>query len=201
MKFNDFQEKVLTGEISKESLEIKYIGLATQNAIIDNIKSFSVSEENNGMKRINYILKELMTVLSIITNATNIVIEDIYNEDETMNIEKALEVYNFLKEHEIYSYILINGKFTDFLLMLENEFEMELNLSNTLQGVIATSLSKLINRLPSEEGMKDIIEKLPNIINNANPETLQFISQAIGWNKGIKPNRQQRRKVEKESKS
>jgi hypothetical protein len=163
MKFQEFKEKVLAGEKFENLIKIKHIGLATQKVVIDNIKLFSISSEANGMKRVDYILKELITLLSIIINATDIECENLYKEDETMDIEVALDIYDFLNEHDIDSFIYGNYDLYRFFEVLESEFEQEIKLSTTIEGVIATSLSKLIDKIPDDKDLAKMVKQLNKI--------------------------------------
>lgn len=147
----------------------------------------------------NKNLKHTMFVVNIIKFYTDIEIE----ETDNLNIcDLVVEsgLYNTIIDIIPYSELdslknIINDVISEEQRRLDNE--------NSIQNIIKTFLDKFLEKIPSDEVIdkfKNTVNDLPNLIKEANPENLKLVADIIGWNNGIKPNRQQKRKSAKENK-
>lgn len=196
MKFQEFKEKILTGENIKYWIKLKPVSLLIKNSIAKDIVNICLETDINGLVKVDFMLKELFVFLYSIANYIDLDISDVYKEDGSIDIEKAIEIYDFFVEKQLIDLIYEYSK--DLIVIVEEMIIQEKEINNSVSGVISGFLTKVLDKIPSEEGIKSIMSELPNIINNANPDNLKFISEAIGFNNGKIPNRQQRRKADKE---
>ncbi|HHX66638.1 MAG TPA: hypothetical protein GX708_01095 [Gallicola sp.] len=185
--FEEIKSKLDIGE-TLEGCGIEtlpYLPIAQKRLICENIVENCI-EEIDGMKFADPIKKDIAINISLIRFYTNI---DADLDD--------------LCEYGIMDYIInkISKEYWYICDIVEQLIENELNVHNSLVGMLNRKITELIERIPKEDAIKQIVDNLPEMINRCNPESLSFISQAIGWNNGIQPNRQQKRKAAKENKA
>lgn len=159
----------------------KYNSVATKKQIIESIVNNSLVERD-GLKFIDFVAFEMCLDLSLLNFYTDLDINNI-DYDEMCESGNLESIKNQIPFAEI-QFISDNA---------HRALEQECEIHNSIGGVLNRGLNKLLDRLPTEEGMKDVIAKLPQIINDADPSKLKFVAEAIGWNNGVKPNRAQRR--------
>ena len=91
MKFSELKEQVQLGVNASELINFEYVPLMSQKIIIDNIKSICLKEDNNGILSIDYVFKNLFTLLYVSVNFTNIEFEELYDEEYNLNSNFAFE--------------------------------------------------------------------------------------------------------------
>jgi hypothetical protein len=181
--FDQIKEKINNGEtLDTCGIEtISFLPISTKRLICESIVE-SCIEEIDGMKIADPIKKDIALNLSLV---------QFYS-----NVDGDLDD---LTEIGVMDYIIaqIGKEYWYICDMVEQLIENELNIHNSLVGMLNRKISELIERIPTGEVIQQITDNLPEMINKCNPESLSFLSQAIGWNNGIKPNRQQKRKSAK----
>ncbi len=168
----------------------KYLPLSLKQVIIKNIVSSVVDEETGN---IDFSLIDFMTEISLLINYTDYELSD----------EETVVQYDEIKENGTLKSIIDQIHYDEVYFIksnVEKEIQQYLDNNRSLGIQFKKAVDKLLDKLPSEQGMKETLEKLPSIINESNPENLRFISEAIGWNNGTKINREKKRKVSKENK-
>lgn len=163
----------------------------------ENVINSTDDSELMGNELSNKSLKHSLFVLNVIKFYTDIEID----------VNDIISVCNLVVESGLYGKLIsiippyeinsLNTIINEVILEEENKIKERNNFENFIKDF----LTKLSDKLPTDEGLKDVIDKLPKIINDSNPENLKFIADAIAFNNGILPNRQQRRKNEKKNKS
>lgn len=154
-----------------------YLSFPIKRLLIKNILSICTNEEQN-IKRIDYVLKQFAFEFSLISQYTNLNFE---------NNEVNVNLYDELKEHGTIDAIIeqIPKSELDFIYnILEKEIEQIQLVDNSISVVISNVLNTIIDKLPDEKGMTKLIKDLPKQINKINPEKLSFLSSAIDWNNG-----------------
>jgi len=135
--------------------EVKSLGLAEEcTSIVDNIK------------KINYGMKEIMTVSTIMFGYTNI---DVVCEG----------FYDKLMDSGIYDYVIgfIDSEdYNQFMILLENNIKQNINLFNSPIVALSRLLIKAIDKIPDEKAMKKVIKEIKNI----DPKKLEELKQMVG---------------------
>ncbi len=187
IQVSEIIEKLQNGDILENcGIEIiSYLSIATKKLIIDQIVLNSINEVD-GMKVLDPINKYIALNLFIVSSYSNV--EGDFDE---------------MCEYGIVEYVKdkIKNEYYFICDMLDETIQSEIELHNSLVGMLGRKIDALIAKIPTEDSMKSLMSELPNIIKNTNPETLKFVAQAIGWNNGVQPNREQKRKAAKDSKS
>ena len=170
------------------TLSKKYLPIGAKREICEIIKLNALTEEN-GMKFIDYINLQVFTDISLL---------QFYFEQ---NLDD-LDMDQFYADGVIdYMRSLIPSSEIEFIRNnVKNMLHQDIEVYNSLAGVLNRNLENLISKIPTEDAIKSLVTELPNIIKNTNPDTLKFLAQAIGWNNGAQPNREQRRKSAKSDK-
>lgn len=168
-------------------LKTNYLPLATKRQIIETIKINALSEDEYNMKYIDYISLDLATDMTLLQfyfeeDLENIEMDELYKDGKieyARSLIPASEI-RFIEDHVMH--------------MLRQEVET----FNSLSGVINRNLSVLISKIPTEKGMNKIIKSIPKVLNSISPENLELLKNITGIDKQTMPNREQRRKAEKD---
>ena len=163
MKFNDIKDQVKSGVELSELITFKYVSLSAQENMVDNIKKICI-HQSNGFSKIDYTLKSLFEVLSIIVNYTDMEIEHLYDDVENIDSAIAIEVYDFCKEYKIYEYVLKNINSEDFFTILNNEIDQEVEINNSVAFIISNALNTIMSKIPSEADMGLLISQVPSML-------------------------------------
>lgn len=162
-----------------EDLEIKsYIPLIQKKNIIENIINISFVEEN-GIYKIDYVMKELFTILGVFINYTNKEIPELYI-DKNLNIEKAFELYDYLIELGIYDNLVLKiDDIAALLDLLENEVIQKKDILNSIEGILANGINKLIEKLPSDKELIKMAKSLTKDLSKLNPEKMKYVNDVV----------------------
>lgn len=171
IKYQDLKDNI-------NKLEIKsYLPYSIKRVLLDTIFETCVSENENGIKAIDFGLIELVKKYKLINEYTNVDFTEV----------EVLVAFDEMSENGILKQILdeIPQEELDFFdNVIEQEIQQIREVDNSFQNVITKSLNNLINRLPDEKGMAKLIKDLPKSINKIDPEKLSYLTQAIGFNNG-----------------
>lgn len=174
---------VKINEISNnfEIIEIKqYLPFGIKHSIIKNILESSIVEEN-GIKRIDYSILEMVKQYSIVNNYSNI---DLLEGEVTDSFDQ-------LKELGIMQFVLTSIP-SDELDFFDKVIAQEINqiqhLDNSIEAIIANGINQLISKIPDEKSMNKLLKDLPKQINKISPESLKYLTQAMSWDKGVVDN-------------
>lgn len=160
----------------------QYLPSIVKISIINKILDFCIIENENGLKRVNYSWLEIFKTVFIISNYTNIDIDN-------FKVEELFGIYDQFQENGIYNYVIdkICKKEIEFIdNILKKEIEQVLTIDNGIGSILAKTLNRIVEKLPDEKGIKSLLKDLPKQINKINPEKLKYVSEAIGWNNGVK---------------
>jgi len=170
MKFNELKEQIQLGVNVSELINFEYVPLMSQKIIIDNIKSICLKEDNNGILSIDYVFKNLFTLLYVSVNFTNIEFEELYDEEYNLNSNFAFEIYDLFKEYKIDKFIFNQDDCKDFVEILENDITQEINIKNSVSSVLSQVLNSIAGKLPSENSVNSLIGDLPALLNSFNQQ-------------------------------
>ena len=168
------------------TLSKKYLPIGIKREICETIKLNALTEEN-GMKFIDYINLQVFTDLSLL---------QFYFEQ---NLDD-LDINQFYADGVIdYMRSLIPSSEIEFIQNnVKNMLHQDIEVYNSLAGVLNRNLENLIAKIPTEKGMQKIIKSIPKVLNSISPENLELLKNITGIDKQAMPNREQRRKAEKE---
>ena len=151
-------------------LEIKpYLPVAEKKLIADSIINSCIEIDENSIMKIDYFNKIIISNMSFIINYTNLIFSD-----------DSIEDYDFLCKYKILDYI-INSIDIDELnfinKLVEDELKQVLQIGNSLEGIIAKGLNKLIEKIPDEKGLNRLINNIPKAMNKLKPENLSLMKE------------------------
>ena len=171
MKFNELKEQIKSGVNLSELINFEYVPIMSQKLMIDNIKSICLKEDNNSLLNIDYVFKNLFTLLYVSVNFTNIEFDELYDEEYNINTELAFEIYDLFKKNKLDKFIFNQDDCKDFVEILENEIEQEINIRNSVSSVLSQVLNSVASKLPSENSVNSLIGDLPALLNSFNQQT------------------------------
>lgn len=164
MNFKEFKEQIQLGIKISELIKFKYVPLMSQQIMIENIKSICLKEDNN-LKKIDYMFKDLFTLLYVSVNYTDLEFDNLYDDEYNINFNIALDIYDYFKELKIDKYIYNQSDCQDFIRLLDKEIEQEINIKNSVSFVLAEVLNNIVNKLPSENTINSIMKDIPALLN------------------------------------
>ena len=166
MKFDELVKQIQLGIEPKKLLEFKYVNLIEQRRILNEVKSACLIADNNGFLKVDFILKDLFTLLYIVMNYSNIEIKELLFNDENINTRYALEIYDLFKKYNLDEFIYTESSCKHLLEILDKETKQELDINNSIALVIKNTLSDMIGKLPSENNIKALMSEIPTIMSS-----------------------------------
>jgi len=166
MKFNELKEQIQLGVEVSELINFEFVSLMSQKIMVDNIKSICLKEDINGLLKVDYIFKRLFKLLYVVVNYTDIEIEDLYDEEYNLNSDLAFEVYDLFILNKLDEFIFSKTICIDFIVLLEEEINQEININNSVSFVLAKVLNNIAEKLPSENSMKSMMSDLPSLLSS-----------------------------------
>lgn len=156
MKISEIKEK----NLCFEDLEIKrYLPLLQKQLLCDSIVKTSIKEEN-GIKKILFLIKTLGIDMAIVKMYTNI--------EPSSEKEVFIEEYDYLKEsgllYEIIKEITVDNPYEIFELQefINNEVDQEITNANCIEGILAGTVEKLLKIVSDPDILPNFITKLVN---------------------------------------
>lgn len=154
----------------------KYIPFLVKQNIINNVLLTCTSVEEDGFKRVDSAMKRLAIEFSICNQVSNI---DMFDEDN-------VALYDSLKESGTIEHILnnLNPNEVTFITDCINEkIEEMYKVDNSLQGVVAQGLNKLLAKIPDNKGMTKLIKEFTKQFDKLDPDKLKFVKEVIAFDK------------------
>lgn len=184
IQVSEIIEKLQNGEtLDHCGIEIiPYLPIATKKQIINQIVLNSIIEVD-GMKVLDSINKYIALNVSLVSFYSNV------DGD-----------FDDICEHGIIDYVTNKAKDEYYFIsdMVDTIVDSECELHNSLSGMINRNLAILISKIPDEKSINKIMKSIPKVLNNISPENLELLKNITGIDKQAMPNREQRRKAEKE---
>lgn len=180
------------GAITDLGIEVKkYLSINDKLSLVYKIIEMA-RESSEDLFKINYVYKEFFYEIEMIRAYSNIdfsTIDKLANSDKIEEQEKygdkLIEFYDLLKEHGIIDYTLnlINTDEKVFIKQCINEQIKENHVvNNSLGAILSKALDKLIEKIPTDEGMKLVATELVNNLKKINPENLKLLAQVVKFN-------------------
>jgi len=158
-------------------VEIKpYLPVAEKKLIADSIINSCIEIDENSVMKIDYFNKIIISNMSFIINYTNLE----FSED-------SIEDYDFLCKYKILDYI-INSIDIDELnfinKLVEDELEQMIKIENSIEGIIAKGLNKLIEKIPDEKKIKSLSKNLIKDLNKLDMSKFSELKDVFNTVKG-----------------
>ncbi len=174
MLVQEIKEKIEAGKSVDDLLEVKqYLSIIEKNLLVNKIIDSCITiDEINGLSKIDYFYKKLTSDVSLLVNYTNIEFS-----------ENLIEDYDYLCENVGIERILNQIPITEveFILdLVDCELTQIIKLNNSIEGILASKLDKLIEKIPDQKGIKKIMNDIPKQINKIKPENLEILKGIIG---------------------
>jgi len=187
MKFKELQEKINVNELEIKDIEFKIPSILLQRDLIENIlKSSMLEEDDNGLKKFDYVIFAIFKLVAIVESFTNI-------EIEILKLENGIKVFDFIAMSEIYDVVVQSDELIsklddisyDFSELLSISMEQEISLANSLESILAKGINKIVTKFPDNKELGKLVNKIPTLINKIDSEKMNFIQKVVGVNKGV----------------
>ena len=172
----------------------RYLPINEKLTLIHRILAYA-TVESDGMQSINAIYKHLFYEIEMVRAYSNLDFSTVDKlrdseklDDREKYGDKLIEYYDMIKSAGIVDYILgliADGEVQFIKNCLEEQIIENNRVNNSIAGVVGGALNRLINKLPDEEGMKQLLQDMFVGLKNVDPNNLKMLAQAIGFNNGI----------------
>ena len=180
MELTKVVELIQSQQASLESyitIEKSYIPLQLKRQIVKNIVDFSLyTDEETQLLKHDLMLQDLMTILHLVIECTDVQIDDLFTEEKKLNTEVAVEAYDKLIQFGIYKYIEDRLENNDINVLVDYEIQQQLSVVNSVSHIVLKSFEKLFSIIPSQDKIQDLINTLPQTVSQLNG--LQFLGGA-----------------------
>lgn len=155
-----------------------YISFIEKKLLCLNVLENCMGSDDNSMVICDYFLCKLVRDINIVKQYSNVDISD----------DNYISEYDFLVENKVFDFI-INGidpselNFID--LMIEREADQRMKVCNSVEGILANRLDKIISKIPSEKEITKIIKEIPKAMNKIKPENAEIFKSLIQKQGGI----------------
>jgi hypothetical protein len=163
MELKKIVELLKEGKKLEDILNItyKHIPLILQRQILKNVVSFTiVDDEETGFVKRDLIMQELMTVLSLVLECTDLEIEGLTDEEGDIDIAVALEAYDEIIKHGIYDYVESQVD-TYMHNLIYEEIQQTLEIHNSTANVLSQTIKNISDKIPNQETIMSMMQSLP----------------------------------------
>jgi len=156
-----------------------YLPLMEKELIINKIIDTIVDYDENNLVKIDFIHLDFFFDLEILKSYFSI---EIPKDIET---KVLLNAYDYLCENDILSQLKtrIDEDYEYLVGLLDKEIKQKVENNNSISAVLAKTLNKLVDKLPSDKDLSKLIKEIPKQINKINPSNLEAITSALGGKK------------------
>lgn len=179
------------GNIEDLGIEVKqYLPINDKEKLVSRVIIAPTIEED-GIKKIDAVTKRFFYEIEMVRAYSNLdfsTIDKYLQTDGGKYSEKLVEYYDMIKSSGLVDNILgmIDTEEVRFINDCIEEQIVENNrINNSIAGVVGSALNKLVDKLPDEEGMKELVQGFFTGLKDVNPDNLKMLATAIGWNNGI----------------
>lgn len=163
MELKKIVESLQEGKKLEELVNItyKHIPLILQRQIVKNISSFTlILDEETGFTKRDLIMQELMTVLSIALECSDLEIEGLTDEDGDIDISVALESYDEIVKYGIYDYIEPKIE-SQIHYLINEEIRQHIEIYNSTANVLSQTIKNISDKIPNQETIMTMMQQLP----------------------------------------
>ena len=174
MQISELKTKIEEGKSIQDLIEVKqYLSIIEKQLIANKIidSCIAIDDESN-LYKIDYFYKKLTTDVSLLVNYTNLEFS-----------ENLIEDYDYLCENVGIERILNQIPITEveFILdLVDFELTQIIKLNNSIEGILASKLDKLIEKLPTDKQIKSLSKSLVKDINKLDWDKIPMLKDM--WN-------------------
>ena len=154
----------------------QYIPFNYKQIMVDDIKKSCLITDENGITKIDFGLKILVTEYLIVLQYTNI------NLPET----NYVDTYDQLKENGIVSKVLELIPLEEFNMLIDmvnDEVDQEIKLANQLEIIISRFVNELLNKIPETKNIDKWVKQFVNTIKNFDGEKYKKLQELMNYSK------------------
>jgi hypothetical protein len=183
MEIKDLKIEIKTRTLAEliEAGEIKitkYLPILGKESVCNSIVEFCVRENEEGLKFVDPIRKEIIVNMGKVANYTDMKINSDYGS--------AIDDYDFLKSSGILSDLRseIGDDQWDMEYILDDMITTEIDTHNSVEAVInralnvaTTVLTSVAGSTPDSKEFKSLIREIAKQVNKINPDKLEMINR------------------------
>ena len=159
MLVQEIKEQIEAGKTVDDLLKVKqYLSIIEKNLIVNKVIDSCITiDENNGLSKIDYFYKKLTSDVSLLVNYTNIEFS-----------ENLIEDYDYLCEFIGLEWIIDKISPIEVYIiqeLVDEELDQIIKLNNSIEGILASKLDKVIERLPNSKELKSLSKSIIKDIN------------------------------------
>ncbi len=159
MLVQEIKEQIEAGKTVDDLLKVKqYLSIIEKNLIVNKVIDSCITiDEINGLSKIDYFYKKLTTDVSLLVNYTNIEFS-----------ENLIEDYDYLCEFIGLEWIIDKISPIEVYIiqeLVDEELDQIIKLNNSIEGILASKLDKVIERLPNSKELKSLSKSIIKDIN------------------------------------
>lgn len=188
------QDKIIE-KIKNQSYTIthKTMKFADMRELILNIIEYGIKDDDSGFLSIDYLTKDMMAEILIVDEFTDIpLLEYVFSVDKKtkdedgndvieFDVSRTFEVYDLILEHNIMSALIQQVDFIRRIFhYVDLEIKQRLEIENSLSSMVSRKIDYLLDKLPSEDGLNGILDKIPQLVNEIDKDKLGLIGKALG---------------------
>ena len=174
MNITDFKNQIENNEITTEAIQYKkYISIIEKKSIADKIINGCIEEDVNGLYKINYFYKYLFMNMALVTNYS----------DLSFSEEGYLGEFDWLSENGYLELIIKEIPFNERNIiddLVDDELYQVKNLNNSVEGILASKLEKLIAKIPDATEMKKLSKSVVKDINKLDENKIIELKNIFG---------------------
>jgi len=167
----------ISKDLKIEDIEFKkYLSLVEKQLLANKIIDSCIITDDVGLNRIDYFYKYLTTQVSLIINYTSLEFTENLIEDFDCLAENGLL-------EDILDQIPINE--VEFILdLVDFELAQIVKLNNSIEGILASKLDKLIEKLPTDKQIKSLSKSLVKDINKLDWDKIPMLRDMYQYANG-----------------
>jgi hypothetical protein len=149
----------------------KYIPFVEKQVLVQRVVDLCLDfDQDTNMVKVNFFNKKLSIDSQIILMYTDLEFAE----------EDFIKQYDFLVENNYFDYIFsqINSSELDMIYeAVEHEIEQAIQLNNSIEGILAKGINKIVEKLPNDKQLKSLSKSLVKDINKLDWDRLPILKQ------------------------
>jgi hypothetical protein len=149
----------------------KYIPFVEKQVLVQRVVDLCLDfDQDTNMVKVNFFNKKLSIDSQIILMYTDLEFAE----------EDFIKQYDFLVENNYFDYIFsqINSSELDMIYeAVEHEIEQAIQLNNSIEGILAKGINKIVAKLPNDKQLKSLSKSLVKDINKLDWDRLPILKQ------------------------
>ncbi len=171
MQISELKTKIEEGNSIQDLIEVKQYLSTIEKQLIGSkiIDSCIVVDDESNLYKIDYFYKKLTSDVSFLVNYTNLEFS-----------ENLIEDYDYLAENVGIEWILnqIPISEVEFILdLVDCELAQIVKLNNSIEGILANKLDKLIDKLPTDKQIKSLSKSLVKDVNKLDWDKVPMLKE------------------------